>query len=183
MPITPDTKDWTWVLERPCAECGFDASIIRHGDIPDLILHSAADWRALMARPEPVLRKRPRDDMWSALEYACHVRDVYRIGNYRVCLMLDEDDPVFPNWDQDASAEDDRYSDQQPDTVLDELAVAASDLAARLSRVVDDEWLRPGQRSDGARFSVGSFAKYVVHDPMHHVYDVEQGYTAMGISS
>ncbi|HEY5013683.1 MAG TPA: DinB family protein, partial [Acidimicrobiia bacterium] len=24
--ITPDTKDWTWVLERPCPECGFDAS-------------------------------------------------------------------------------------------------------------------------------------------------------------
>ena len=22
--ITPDTKDWTWVLERTCPECGFD---------------------------------------------------------------------------------------------------------------------------------------------------------------
>jgi hypothetical protein len=22
--ITPDTKDWTWVLERACPECGFD---------------------------------------------------------------------------------------------------------------------------------------------------------------
>ena len=25
MAIVPDTKDWTWVLERPCDECGFDA--------------------------------------------------------------------------------------------------------------------------------------------------------------
>ena len=24
MPITPDTKDWTWVMERPCPDCGFD---------------------------------------------------------------------------------------------------------------------------------------------------------------
>ena len=24
MPITPDTKNWTWVLERPCPDCGFD---------------------------------------------------------------------------------------------------------------------------------------------------------------
>ena len=23
-PIAPDTKDWTWVLEQPCAECGFE---------------------------------------------------------------------------------------------------------------------------------------------------------------
>ena len=25
-PIVPDTKDWTWVLDRPCEECGFDAT-------------------------------------------------------------------------------------------------------------------------------------------------------------
>ena len=24
-PIEPDAKDWTWVLDRPCPECGFDA--------------------------------------------------------------------------------------------------------------------------------------------------------------
>ena len=23
--IAPDTKDWTWVLQRPCPDCGFDA--------------------------------------------------------------------------------------------------------------------------------------------------------------
>jgi len=28
MSIEPDTKDWTWVLERPCPECGFDATAI-----------------------------------------------------------------------------------------------------------------------------------------------------------
>ena len=26
--ITPDDKDWTWVLERPCPECGFDTRTI-----------------------------------------------------------------------------------------------------------------------------------------------------------
>ena len=29
MSITPDTKDWTWVLERPCPECGFEALAAR----------------------------------------------------------------------------------------------------------------------------------------------------------
>ncbi|MGE3835206.1 MAG: DinB family protein, partial [Acidimicrobiia bacterium] len=24
--IVPETKSWTWVLDRPCPECGFDAS-------------------------------------------------------------------------------------------------------------------------------------------------------------
>src|SRR5690242_18838112 len=23
--VVPDTKDWTWTLERPCPDCGFEA--------------------------------------------------------------------------------------------------------------------------------------------------------------
>jgi len=30
----------------------------------------------------------------------------------------------------------------------------------------------PGRRSDGAVFTVASFARYMVHDPVHHLYDV-----------
>ena len=32
--ITPDTKDWTWVLERPCPECGFEAAAHDVSDLP-----------------------------------------------------------------------------------------------------------------------------------------------------
>ena len=34
-------------------------------------------------------------------------------------------------------------------------------------------------RFDGARFTVESFGRYVLHDPVHHVWDVEQGYAAL----
>ena len=27
--IEPDTKDWTWVIARPCPECGFDPSTVQ----------------------------------------------------------------------------------------------------------------------------------------------------------
>ncbi|WP_458689292.1 hypothetical protein [Nocardia tengchongensis] len=37
MPIVPDAKDWTWVLERTCAECGFD-SMARYF-LHDLVHH------------------------------------------------------------------------------------------------------------------------------------------------
>jgi hypothetical protein len=26
--VPPDTKDWTWVLERRCPECGFEAGAV-----------------------------------------------------------------------------------------------------------------------------------------------------------
>ena len=41
------------------------------------------------------------DVLASPLEYGCHVRDVFRLYAYRLELMLTEDDPAYPNWDQD----------------------------------------------------------------------------------
>ena len=31
--IVPDTKDWTWTLQRPCPDCGFDAGSVAAADI------------------------------------------------------------------------------------------------------------------------------------------------------
>jgi hypothetical protein len=30
MAIVPDTKDWTWALQRSCPECGFIHDPVRH---------------------------------------------------------------------------------------------------------------------------------------------------------
>jgi hypothetical protein len=42
--------------------------------------------------------------------------------------------------------------------------------------VPDGAWDRTGTRSDGARFTVASLGRYLLHDPVHHVGDVEAGY-------
>jgi len=38
--------------------------------------------------------------------------------------------------------------------------------------VSGDQWQRTGFRSDGAWFTVESFARYFIHDLVHHLYDV-----------
>ena len=171
--IVPDTKDWTWVLERECPECGFDASQAKADDVPGLVRDNAARWRKALDKGL-VAPGRPDDSTWSSLEYACHVRDVYRIYLERLDLMLNEDDPLFENWDQDASAVDDRYDEQDPPTVIAELLDAAELLATRLEGVTGDQWGRPGRRSDGASFRVATISRYMAHDPIHHLWDVEQ---------
>lgn len=174
--ITPDTKDWTWVLERACPDCGFDTPAVDAGQVAGLVRANAAAWVALLAeRPEAGLRGRPEPGTWSDLEYACHVRDVFRLFRVRLRLMLDEQDPLFPNWDQDETAVADRYGEQDPSWVSVELAEAAEELAAAFDRVEGGQWQRPGRRSDGARFTVESFARYLIHDPVHHLYDVTGG--------
>jgi hypothetical protein len=158
------------VLERPCPDCGFDAREFDVELIGSMILTNAASWQRVL-RSAGVTR-RPRPDVWSPLEYACHVRDVFRIYDERLARMLAEDDPQYANWDQDATAVAERYGEQSPPEVAQGLVTGAARLAERFDGVRDDQWLRTGTRSDGARFTVESFARYLIHDPVHHLWDV-----------
>ena len=106
------------------------------------------------------------------MEYGCHVRDVCRIYDERLVLMLTEDGPHYANWDQDATAIEAGYSESDPAVVSAELSEAADSLAARCDGVSGDMWRRTGFRSDGAAFTVESFARYFLHDPAHHLWDV-----------
>ena len=170
MPIVPDTKNWTWVLERSCPQCGFDVDTFRREQVPELVAANAAGWADVLRRPD--VAERPDDETWSALEYACHVRDVFRLFDRRLALMLDEDGPRFANWDQDETAVAERYGEQDPAAVAVELADAAAAIGASFAAVSGDQWQRRGVRSDGAEFTVETFAFYFVHDPVHHLWDV-----------
>ena len=173
MAILPETKDWTWVLEQPCPECGFDDSPADALDMAGRVRENAAAWRALLGHP--AVRTRPDTSTWSCLEYACHVRDVFR-----TFLMIAEDDPTFPNWDQDATAVADDYGAQDPGRVADELEEAAGALASGYAAIPAEAWTRSGRRSDGARFTVATMSRYLIHDPVHHLWDVDRGYAAIG---
>jgi hypothetical protein len=89
--------------------------------------------------------------------------------------MLREDGPHFPNWDQDETAVRQQYARQNPTDVAGELHAAGRMLAARYATVGGDQWRRTGFRSDGTAFTIDSFTRYFIHDPVHHVRDVERG--------
>jgi hypothetical protein len=180
MPITPDDKNWTWVLERPCPECGFDASEISCTDVAGALRENATIWTSMLSMPGAT--ERPNGDKWSALEYGCHVRDVFLLFDMRLTLMLENDDPEFENWDQDRTAIADRYSEQDPERVAKEIVPAGNALADRFGSVPADSWSRTGRRSDGSLFTIDTFSRYLLHDPVHHLYDVRTGYEELGRS-
>lgn len=170
--IVPDDKDWTWVLDRPCPECAFDASDVDVLALGDSVRDLATAFAERLAGPS--VRVRPTAGHWSALEYACHVRDVFVLFDERLHLMLEDDNPLFANWDQDVTAVEQRYAEQDPTRVGDELSVAAHAIARSFDAVEPDQWARLGRRSDGAQFTVDSFARYFLHDPVHHLWDIDQ---------
>jgi SAM-dependent methyltransferase len=168
--IEPDTKDWTWVLDRPCPECGFDAPGLDRDRIPQAIRDNATLWDVVLETDDAAVR--PSAHLWSPLEYACHVRDVNEIYAHRLELMLTQDAPEFENWDQDATAAAADYGSQQPAAVASEVTAAAETVAAAYEQVTGDQWDRTGSRSDGATFTVDTVARYHLHDLVHHAHDV-----------
>lgn len=172
--IEPDTKDWTWVLRERCPECGLEAATVRGADLPGLVAQWVPRWEAVLARPDAA--RRPRPGVWSPVEYACHVRDVLDVFAERVRLMLTEDDPTFPSWDQDEAAVVGRYHEQTAAVVADALAAAGARAADRWASVGgegDRRWQRRGLRSDGSAFTVETLGQYFAHDIVHHLHDVD----------
>lgn len=118
------------------------------------------------------LQRRSSDDRWSPLEYSCHVRDVFELYQKRLRLMLTEDNPMYPNWDQDQTALDSDYIAQDASVVASQLMAGADALAATFDTVEGATWDRRGRQSDGAEFSLATFSRYPIHDPIHHLHDV-----------
>ncbi|MDT0203360.1 DinB family protein [Nocardioides sp. AE5] len=172
--IEPETKDWTWVIDRACDDCGFDGPGTPPGEVASGVRANAEQWRTVLKGPD--VARRPAPGVWSPLEYACHVRDVNRLFAERVALMLERVDPELAAWDQDHAAIEGEYAASDPGEVATELLAAAGTVAAAYDAVADHgdgpaAWQRTGRRSDGSRFTVDSIARYHLHDLVHHAWD------------
>jgi hypothetical protein len=168
--IEPDNKNWTWVLERQCPDCAFDAVSVVPRDIGMNIRDVASQWEVILLHPGAP--KRPVENVWSPSEYGCHVRDVFRMYDFRLELMLTEDDPLFPNWDQDETAISDRYDLQDPLVVRRELAIAGDLLAERFDAVTAGEWLRLAATFFTTPFIIcGMFRAPINNSRTHQVHD------------
>ena len=168
--IEPDDKDWTWVLQQACPDCGFDAGTVPVPQVAELLRANASRCPRVLERA--AVRARPRQGVSSPLEYGCHVRDVCRLFESRLKLMLSEVDPRFENWDQDATAIADAYGAQDPSLVSSGLAAAAESAAAAFDQVGEGDWQRMGRRSNGSVFTVETLGQYFLHDLTHHLHDV-----------
>lgn len=190
--IVPDTKDWTWTTERRCDDCGFDASRVAAADLPGLLQDLTEPWGEVLAGDGVAVRAEPT--RWSPLEYACHVHEVLEVFAGRFDLILEQDAPTLPNWDQDAAATQHGYAAADASRIAGEIPERAAALVAVLDRYgapsgegVDrpedsaeqprtpSPWGRSAVRSDGAPFTALSLARYLTHDLAHHLHDVGLG--------
>ena len=167
----PDDRNWLTTVDEPCDECGFDASAIPEAGLADAVRALGDAWRAGFVLAAPSVTEHPDDTTWSALEYACHTRDVLAVFASRVTLTLVEDDPELGWWDHEAAAVDEAYNQQDPGAVLADLELNAEHLASVLAGVPADAWGRAATRRVTERFTVADMARFCLHEGHHHLRD------------
>ena len=177
-PFISGTKLFVFVgydtLSESCLECGFVYALGR----ADILAWLRSDATAFLDRfatfDDIAARTRPAPDVWSPLEYACHVRDVLRVQTARVEQAQRELEPTFTPMRRDERVVEDRYNEQDPEKVAAELRTAADDFIALLEGLDDDGWKRAGiyNYPEPALRGINWIAAHTVHELFHHRRDI-----------
>lgn len=158
-----------------CEACGFDGAHYDDASLLESLRALGPRWQALLAAAGPQLRIRPEPEVWSAIEYAAHSRDITALHVYGVEQALTRDEPVFPPIGDDlvdsAAA---TYGKANPDHVAAELTTQALLLAKVAHEAGSEAWSR-GLTIGDSRSDVRRLLEHALHDSLHHLGDVERG--------
>ena len=177
-PFVPGIEMFAFVgydaLDGRCSECGFVYDLTR----AEVVRRLTDDAELFVARISELdgdsVRRRPSPDVWSPLEYACHVRDMLDVQRERVELIQREDSPELVPMGRDERVIEHRYNEQDPRVVSDELVAAAASLATTLAAIDDTGWTRTGlytYPSTQLR-TVEWIGTHTVHELQHHRRDI-----------
>ena len=162
-----------------CEQCGFsyDTGTLQ-GTVTLLVKQSADCSMALTkaaAGPDPnVVRLRPEPDVWSAIEYACHVRDVLEVQRFRIAQCLAEDRPVYAPMDRTGRVKQEKYENQDPMEVAAALVRFAREFGAAARVLQPQELGKLGLYNYPVRAprTLSWIIRHTAHEIQHHRHDI-----------
>jgi hypothetical protein len=162
-------------MAERCEQCGFDGAAYDDRALLDAMRDLGPRWHMLMLSAGGELRTRPAPDVWSALEYAAHSRDVTALHAWGVEQALTGTEPQFGALADDlvdsAAAS---YGEADPLEVEAALASYADELAALADAAGPRNWSRGLTLGDN-RMDVRALLEHALHDSTHHLQDVARG--------
>jgi hypothetical protein len=160
-----------------CPQCGYSYPALARDEIAPELRRLASSYSDLLGRADVLrLRAHTQPDVWSALEYACHVRDVHRVQGARVLQALAEDQPDFAPMRREERVIEEHYNEQEPFSVAGQIRAAAGGLARTLCGLDEAGWLRTGVYhwpTTEVR-TVDWIGRHTVHESVHHFQDIEE---------
>jgi len=119
-------------------------------------------------------------DGWSVVEVICHLRDYEEIFTGRARLMLDQDNPTLPGYDQEHLARERNYKNQSLHEAFDAYVQNRQRFINLLSGLSDAQWHRPGihpQWGDINLLELGTNAA------LHDLIPIEQLASTLGMAA
>jgi len=165
-----------------CQECGFDYDLDDAPGAGAAVLSGVAQVVAVLSDNTVLsddttdLGHRARPQLWSPIEYGCHIRDVLLVQRERVLAARRVERPTFEPMGRDERVEHDGYARQDPGAVARQLSDAAAMFANVLARLDDADWDRvvvygyPQRMERTLRW----VAVHTVHEVSHHLLDIRR---------
>jgi uncharacterized damage-inducible protein DinB len=117
---------------------------------------------------DAVLRRKPGPDKWSALDVACHLRDVERLWVNRIVKVAFDDRPAFFMIDFPSIAGEHGYDTQRLGAALKEFARLREDTLRILRALPERQWKRVGLHPKRGEVSIEAIVETMIsHDASH----------------
>jgi uncharacterized protein YukE len=120
------------------------------------------------------------DGDWNVVYVVCHLRDLEAAYLQRVRMMLEQDNPTFPDNDQRAMAIERNYAEEDLQTALEEFEALRRDFIALVRSLSDEQWERRGQHP---YFGETTILTQAINNAIHDLDHIEQIARALGKTS
>ncbi len=157
--------------DHVCPSCQLVYEDVAVGDVAARLRSLTAEISALVnASSAGQLSRRPATDVWSPLEYLCHIRDVYVASTIRLYRTRRETNPQVEPLFNDLRVVRFRYHQAYVAGVLHEMDAALEGLVEEMARVTD--WDRRFSRRPGEERTARWLARQTLHEAVHHLGDM-----------
>jgi hypothetical protein len=165
-----------------CEECGFVYVSVARDEIADRLRSFGPKFDELLSGSSAALHERPEPEVWSAVEYGCHVRDVLLAQRERLYLALAEDTPDFASIYPDKRVEFARYNSESASQLVEELNVMTRLIADAFSALQADQWSRSCiyHYPTTAKRNLTWLGQHTIHEAEHHLIDIGKGLGRIG---
>ncbi len=166
-----------------CPECGIDYGTLHPPFAVNTLKSFPRRYTEALAPAsasednEAVIRTRPAEGVWSAIEYTAHVADLMVTFTDVVRRMHREENPDLSEtfWDENEKAAADKYNEQAKDDVLVRLRDGTATLVDEAGTVEPNSWGRMASFGWGDR-DLLTMLQNAVHEGVHHLQDIESGF-------
>jgi DinB superfamily len=164
------------VMSDRCAECGFTYHLGAAEAAGEGVRERIAQVAAILRERDVDVRSRPRPEVWSALEYGCHLRDMLLVQRERVLAARRVDRPDCAPMGREERVVHDGYAEQEPADVARQLTDAAELFGNVLARLAADDWDRTVvyHYPETSERSLRWLAVHTVHEAQHHLLDIRR---------